>query len=245
MTSPVLTPLEIPESGSKVLVITAHPDDVDFGAGGTIAALTKKGIEVTYCITTDGHQGGEDNSISREEIRKIRRVEQSAAGKILGVNNIHYLGKDDGSIVPSLSLREDFVRIMRMTKPDILITQSPERNWTRMPASHPDHMAVGEVAVQAVYPDARNEFAFPHLLAEGLEPWTVPKIWIMSHHSPSHFLDVTENIELKFQALESHQSQTAHVTDLRERVTSWMTMASNAANLPEGRFAEVFFEVNA
>jgi LmbE family N-acetylglucosaminyl deacetylase len=110
MSSPVLTPLELPKSGSKVLVITAHPDDVDFGAGGTVATLTKLGVEVTYCITTDGHQGGEDESISREEMRKIRRVEQSAAGKILGVNTIHYLGKDDGSIVPSLSLREEFVR---------------------------------------------------------------------------------------------------------------------------------------
>jgi len=85
MSSPVLTPLELPKSGSKVLVITAHPDDVDFGAGGTVATLTKLGVEVTYCITTDGHQGGEDESISREEMRKIRRVEQSAAGKILGV----------------------------------------------------------------------------------------------------------------------------------------------------------------
>jgi len=114
-----------------------------------------------------------------------------------------------------------------------------------MPASHPDHIAVGEVAVQAVYPDARNQFAFPHLLKEGLEPWSVPKIWVMSHHSPSHYLDVTEKIELKFQALECHKSQTAHVTDLRERVTGWMSMASKAANLPEGRFAEMFFEVNA
>ncbi|MBM3682341.1 MAG: PIG-L family deacetylase, partial [Actinobacteria bacterium] len=145
MTSPVLTPLELPKSGSKVLVITAHPDDVDFGAAGTIASLTKLGAEVTYCITTDGHQGGEDASISRDEMRKIRRIEQSAAGQVLGVNNIFYLGKDDGSIMPSLELREEFVRIIRMTKPDILITQSPERNWARMPASHPDHLAVGEV----------------------------------------------------------------------------------------------------
>ena len=114
-----------------------------------------------------------------------------------------------------------------------------------MPASHPDHMAVGEVAVQAVYPDARNQFAFPHLLKEGLEPWSVPKIWVMSHHSPSHYLDMTEKVELKFQALECHKSQTAHVLDLRERVTSWMSMASKAANLPEGKFAEMFFEVNA
>ena len=245
MTSPVLTPLELPKSCSKVLVITAHPDDVDFGAAGTIATLTKLGVEVTYCITTDGHQGGEDASISRDEMRKIRRIEQSAAGQVLGVNNIFYLGKDDGSIMPSLELREEFVRIIRMTKPDILITQSPERNWARMPASHPDHLAVGEVAIQAVYPDARNQFAFPHLLKEGLEPWNVAKIWVMAHPSPTKYLDVTENVELKFKALQSHKSQTEHMTDLKERVTSWMTMASSAANLPEGRFAEMFFEVDA
>ena len=228
MNSPVLTPLEFPKPGSKVLVITAHPDDVDFGAAGTIALLVESGVEVTYCITTDGHQGGEDASISRDEMRKIRRKEQSNAAKVLGVKEVIYLGKDDGSIVPTLSLREEFVKVIRKVKPDVLITQSPERNWARMPASHPDHMAVGETAIQAVYPDARNQFAFPHLLKEGLEPWNVPKIWVMSHHSPTKYLDITENIELKFQALESHKSQTAHVEDLRERVTGWMTMASKA-----------------
>ena len=105
MTSPVLTPLEFPQPGSKVLVITAHPDDVDFGAAGTIALLVQSGVEVSYCITTDGHQGGEDASISRDEMRKIRRKEQSDAARVLGVKEVIYLGKDDGSIVPTLSLR--------------------------------------------------------------------------------------------------------------------------------------------
>jgi LmbE family N-acetylglucosaminyl deacetylase len=243
VTSPALTPLEIPKSGSKVLVITAHPDDVDFGAAGTIATLTNNGVQVTYCITTDGHQGGEDNSISRDEMRKIRRREQTEAGKVLGVTEIIFLGKDDGSVVPSLELREDFVKVIRQVKPDILITQSPERNWARMPASHPDHMAVGEVAVQAVYPDARNQFAFPHLLTQGLTPWEVNTIWVMSHHSPTHYLDVTNKIEDKFTALRAHASQTDHLDDLRDRVSGWMTMAAQAAKLPEGKFAEMFFEV--
>ena len=245
MTSPVLTPLEFPKPGSKVLVITAHPDDVDFGAAGTISLLVKSGVEVTYCITTDGHQGGEDASISRDEMRKIRRKEQSDAAKVLGVKEVIYLGKDDGSIVPTLSLREDFVKVIRKVKPDVLITQSPERNWARMPASHPDHMAVGETAIQAVYPDARNQFAFPHLLEEGLEPWNVPLIWVMSHHSPSNYVEITDVVEKKFEALKQHVSQTAHVQDLRERVTSWMTLAAKAANLPEGKLAEMFFVVNA
>jgi len=245
MSSPVLTPLELPKSGSKVLVITAHPDDIDFGAAGTIATLVKNGIDVTYCITTDGHQGGEDASITRDEMRKIRRSEQSAAGKVLGVEKIHYLGKDDGSIVPTLELREDFVRMIRKVQPDILITQSPERNWQRMPASHPDHMAVGEVAVQAVYPDARNQFAYPHLLNEGLEPWSVPTIWLLGHPSPSHYSEITENVELKFAALDAHISQTAQIDDLRERVTGWMSMGAKAAKLPEGKLAELFFVVNA
>ena len=245
MTSPVLTPLEFPQPGSKVLVITAHPDDVDFGAAGTIALLVQSGVEVSYCITTDGHQGGEDASISRDEMRKIRRKEQSDAAKVLGVKEVIYLGKDDGSILPTLSLREDFVKVIRKVKPNVLITQSPERNWARMPASHPDHMAVGETAIQAVYPDARNQFAFPHLLKEGLEPWNVPLIWVMSHHSPSNYVEITEVVEKKFEALNQHVSQTAHVQDLRERVTSWMTLAAKAANLPEGKLAEMFFVVNA
>jgi len=245
MTSPLLTPLELPKPGSKVLAITAHPDDIDFGAAATIARLTKNGVDVTYCITTDGHQGGEDESISREEMRKIRRKEQLDAASVVGVKDVIYLGKDDGSIFPSLSLREEFVKVIRKVKPDVLITQSPERNWARMPASHPDHLAVGETAIQAVYPDARNKFAFPHLLKEGLLPWNVSTIWVLAHHSPTHYLEITDLFETKIEALKKHVSQIPNVQEMTDRVRSWLTMAAKAAQLEENKLAEMFFVVNA
>jgi LmbE family N-acetylglucosaminyl deacetylase len=229
------------EKPSRVLVVTAHPDDVDFGAGGTIAKLRSAGTEVSYCICTDGHQGGEDPSISREEMRKIRRAEQIAAAKVLDVEDVAFLGFDDGNLFPTLTLRKAIVAQIRRVKPEVIITQSPERNWERIFASHPDHMAAGEAAMQAIYPDARNQFAFPDLLANGLEPWAVSEAWVMAHPAPNNFVDVTEFIDLKIEALRAHVSQTTQIPDLVERINNWGTMIAERAGLSEGRLAEAFF----
>ena len=182
-----------PRPGDRVLVVTAHPDDVDFGAGGTIRDWTSQGVEVTYLLCTDGHQGGIDELVSRTDMRVIRQAEQRAAGRELGVTDLRFLGHDDGSLFPTLALRREIVRHIRDVKPRVLLTQSPERNWQRIFASHPDHMAAGEAAVQAVYPDSRNIFAFPELLDEGLQPWTVEELWVMAHPNPNVFRDVTEH----------------------------------------------------
>lgn len=239
-----LSPLESVKSGTKILVITAHPDDVDFGAGGTIAQLVEAGAQVSYVITTDGNQGGEDASISREQMAQIRRAEQIAAGAALGVSDITFLGELDGSVFSTLDLRKKFVKQIRIAQPEILITQSPERNWERIFASHPDHLAVGESVVQAVYPDARNQFAFPELLAEGHAPWKVNQIWLLGHPNPNYYQVVTNQIEKKFAALAAHHSQTAHVDNLRELVTNWMQTVSERANLAKGELAEAFFVAN-
>jgi LmbE family N-acetylglucosaminyl deacetylase len=239
-----LSPLESVKSGTKILVITAHPDDVDFGAGGTIAHLIEQGAQVSYVITTDGNQGGEDASISRAQMAQIRRAEQIAAGLALGVTDITFLGELDGSVFATLDLRKKFVKQIRIAQPEILITQSPERNWERIFASHPDHLAVGEAAVQAVYPDARNQFAFPDLLAEGLAPWHVKQVWLLGHPNPNHYQIVTSQIEKKFAALAAHDSQTAHMENLRELVTGWMQTVAERANLNNGELAEAFFVAN-
>jgi LmbE family N-acetylglucosaminyl deacetylase len=119
--------------------------------------------------------------------------------------------------------------------------QSPERNWARIPASHPDHMAAGEAAIFAVYPDARNPFAHPALLAdEGLEAWTVHDVWVMGAPEPNHVVDVTDQVDLKLAALRAHDSQTAHMDDLDERIRGWMTAAAERGGLPDGRLAEAF-----
>jgi len=165
----------------KILVITAHPDDVDFGAGGTIARWVSEGHEVVYCLVTDGQAGGSDNTISREEMARIRRREQTAAAKVLGVHKLHFLGFPDGAVIADLALRREISAVIRIEKPDRVLTQSSERRYDRIYASHPDHLATGEAALCAVYPDARNEFAFPELLSErGLQhtPFPKPGSWL-------------------------------------------------------------------
>ena len=231
----------------RILFVTAHPDDLDFGAGGTIAQWTAKGIEVFYCICTNGDQGGEDPSVPREEMPKIRQREQRDAAKALGVpsENIEFLNHRDGWLVPTIELRKEIVRVIRKVKPQRMVIQSPERNWDRIPASHPDHMAAGEAAIQAVYPDARNAFAFEDLLKnEKLEPWRVREVWVMSHKEPDHFVDITDTFDLKIAALNAHVSQTAHNSEMPRMVREWGERNAKAQGLPDGRVAEVFKIVN-
>ena len=167
----------------RALVVTAHPDDVDFGAAGTIATWTDAGIEVTYCIVTDGDAGGFDPAVPRSEIPRIRRAEQTAAAAVVGVHDLEFLGYPDGALEVPIDLRRDISRVIRRVRPQRVLTQSPERVWDRLFASHPDHLAAGEATVCAVYPDARNPFAHPTLLADGLEAWTVSELWIMATSS--------------------------------------------------------------
>ena len=229
----------------RVLVVTAHPDDLDFGAAGTIAQWTAKGIEVSYCICTNGDQGGEDPDVPREEMPKIRQKEQRDAGKILGVTNIEFLNHRDGWLVPTIELRKQIVREIRKSKPQRMLVQSPERNWDRLFASHPDHVAAGEAAIQAVYPDSRNAFAFEDLLKdEGLQPWRVKEVWVMSTQNPDHFIDITSTFDKKISALNAHVSQTAHNENLENMVREWGEKNAQANNLPTGRIAEVFKIIN-
>lgn len=229
---------------SRVLVVTAHPDDVDFGAGGTIAQWTAKGIEVAYCIATNGDQGGEDPDLPRDQMPVIRQREQRAAGAILGVTDIEFLNYRDGWLEPTIELRKKIVKAIRRVKPDRMIIQSPERNWDRLGASHPDHMAAGEAAIQAVYPDARNRFAFMELLDEGLEPWRVKEVWVTSMITPNHYIDITETFPKKMAALHAHESQTAHNSELEKMVREWGERNAAVAGMPEGRIAEAFRVVN-
>ena len=230
-----------PEPVERVLVVTAHPDDVDFGAAGTIATWAAEGTEVTYCIVTDGDAGGFDPAVPRSEIPRIRRAEQVAAAACLGVNDVRFLGYRDGELAVTHELRRDISRVIRQVRPQRILIQSPERNWARLPTSHPDHMAAGEAAIFAVYPDARNPFAHPSLLNdEDLDAWTVHDVWVMGAPDPNRAVDVTDRFDLKVKALQAHESQTAHMDDLEERITQWSTMAAEQAGLPEGRLAEMF-----
>ena len=239
-----MTPLP-DEEIKRILVVMAHPDDCDFGAGGTIAQWTSRGIEVSYCIITNGDQGGEASDFPLEEMAQVRQREQRAAGKELGVDNVTYLNYRDGSLFPSLELRKDIVREIRRAKPDRMVVQSPERNWERIFASHPDHLAAGETAIQAVYPDARNPYAFTDLKDAGFEPWRVRELWITGSPQPNHYVDITETFPKKMAALRAHVSQTAHNNELEEMVRSWGEKNAEANGLPTGRIVEIFKVVNS
>jgi LmbE family N-acetylglucosaminyl deacetylase len=227
---------------ARVLVVTAHPDDVDFGAAGTVASWTRAGIEVAYCICTSGDAGGFDDT-PRHEMGPLREAEQRAAAKEVGVTDVRFLGYPDGRLTASLELRRDISREIRRFRPDRVLTASPEIWWRRIGASHPDHRAVGEAALAAVYPDARNPFAHPELLAdEGLEPWAAREIWLMAAPDEriDHIVDVTDTVERKIAALLSHVSQTGHMTDLEERIRSLGGIWARRFGLEPGRIGEAF-----
>jgi LmbE family N-acetylglucosaminyl deacetylase len=226
---------------ARVLSITAHPDDVDFGVAGTIARWTDAGIEVTYCVVTDGDAGGLDEDFPRSEIPALRRAEQVAAAKCVGVHDVRFLGYPDGLVEATLGLRRDLARVIRQVRPDRVVCPSPERNYARMPASHPDHRAVGSAALDAVYPDARNPFAFPELLAdEGLEAWVVPEVWISGGPASAHYVDVTETFPQKIAALQAHVSQVGQRDGLEGFLRERMARLAEQGGLPEGRLAEAF-----
>jgi LmbE family N-acetylglucosaminyl deacetylase len=226
---------------SRILVIAAHPDDVDFGAAGTVATWTDAGLAVSYCIVTNGDAGGSDRSVPRDEMATLRQAEQTAAAKQVGVHDLHFLGYPDGRVEPTLALRKDLARVIRLLRPERVLCQSPERNYARMGVSHPDHRAVGTCSLDAIYPDSRNPFAFPELLAEeNLEPWTVREIWIAGSPAPTHYVDITDTFGRKLAALRSHASQIKDPDGLEEMLRSWLSRAAAAGGLPEGRLAEAF-----
>ena len=229
----------------RVLVVSAHPDDSDFGASGTIAQWVAKGIEVAYVFCTNGDQGGEESGFTKEEMPAIRQSEQRAAGAAIGVTDITFLNYVDGHLEATIELRKDLVRQIRISKTDRMVCQSPERNWDRIGASHPDHLAAGEASIQAVYPDARNPFAFSDLLEEeGLQPWRVKEVWVVAFPDPDHFVDITDTFDLKMKALFAHKSQTAHNENLEVMVREWGQRNAGIGGLPEGRIAEAFKIVN-
>ena len=236
----MLQPSEI----ERVLVVTAHPDDVDFGSAGTVANLTDAGAEVVYCLVTDGQAGGFDHSIPRDEMAAIRREEQTKAAAEVGVTQLHFLGYMDGTVEVSMLLRHDISRVIREVRPQVVIAQSPIRNLDSTYGSHPDHTATGEATMCAVYPDARNPFAFPGMPCAELEDWKVAEVWIPfgpgADGALAGVVDITNQMERKLRALHCHVSQHVDAAAIDERVREWNRANAEQHGLPEGRSAEIF-----
>ncbi len=228
----------------RVLIVNAHPDDVDFTCSATVATFVDLGIDVRYLIVTNGEAGGSDRSQSRTEMAQIRQDEQRAAAASVGVQEVIFLGYPDGRLEPTIELRRDISRVIRRLRPDLVIAPSPERNWWVIYASHPDHLVAGEATVNAVYPDARNPFAHPELLEEGLEPHSVANLWIMAAPESNIAVDITDRFAAKVGALACHKSQGGDHPDIEVRMREWGRTNGSAAGLLEGRMAELFWSIS-
>ena len=224
----------------RILVVTAHPDDVDFGASGSVARWTDAGIEVAYCIATSGEAGGSDRSVPRTAMVEIREAEQRAAAKVVGVSDVTYLRHPDGRLMATIELRRDISRVIRRVRPQRVVCQPPDRNYQRIYASHPDHLAAGDAALAAVYPDARNPFAHPELLDEGFEPWSVPEVYMMTAAATDVYVDITDTVDRKVDALMSHVSQLPDPGAIADMIRNWGVSIAQQGGLPDGRLAEGF-----
>jgi LmbE family N-acetylglucosaminyl deacetylase len=229
------------EDIARVLVVTAHPDDADFGAAGTIAGWVDAGLAVTILLCTHGEQGGFDDN-NRDQMPAIREHEQVAASAALGVKDVRFLpGHRDGWLEPSWELQRQIVEVIRDVQPQRVLIQSPERWYDRIQASHPDHLAAGEAAIRAIYPAAENRFAWPELIDKGLQPWHVSEVWIMAHPEMTHAVDITDTFDRKLAALQAHASQTGHMGEqLEGMLRGWASGLAEMSGLGQGRLAECF-----
>ncbi|BCW59494.1 MULTISPECIES: PIG-L deacetylase family protein [Micrococcaceae] len=233
------------ERVERVLCFTAHPDDIDFGAAGTIAAWTAAGVEVSYCIMTDGDAGGFD-PVDRERITELRTGEQQRAAALVGVKEIHYLHELDGYLEPTHGVIKQVVKLIREVRPDIVLTMHPERNWDRLQKSHPDHLAAGEAVTRAVYPAVENPFAYPELAEAGLDAYKLPWLWFICSPDAreNHFVDVSTHVDAKLDAIRVHASQHPDIEGMERVVRGQMLTNGQRAGLPAGTSAEGFHVVS-
>lgn len=200
----------------RVMVITAHPDDAEFGAGGTIARLVKQGREVTYVIVTNGDKGSSDRTMTPERLARIREAEQRQAARVLGVERVELLGYEDGEVEDTRQLRLDVTRQIRKWRPGLVITQNPHRTMN-LYASHRDHRITAGVVLDCVYPLARDHMSFPELMPE-YEPHKVREVYVMQWENPQLVVDISETMDLKIKALACHQSQLPDFGSVEARV---------------------------
>jgi LmbE family N-acetylglucosaminyl deacetylase len=193
----------------RALCIVAHPDDVEFYCGGTALMLARLGVVVDLVLATSGDKGTRDATKSRAKVARIREREQEAAAEILGIKRLKFLRHPDAELVESLELREEFVREIRTTKPDLLLTFDPNVAYRY----HPDHRVVGRVALDAAWPSARDPLTFPDSGA----PHETAEVWCFAGPDPTLEINVGDVLSAKIDARLAHASQTGSAAALRHR----------------------------
>ena len=223
----------------RILVILAHPDDPEFFCGATLARWARAGHTINYALLTCGDKGRNDSNkhIPGNELCALRHIEERAAADVLGVQEVIFLDREDGYLIPDLSLRKEVVRLIRRFKPDILMTCDPQNLFATYGLNHPDHRAAGQVVLDAVFPAAGNELFFPELITEGWMPHTPKEIWASLTSQPNVVLDVTDTWDIKIRALKEHLSQIGDLDKFEERMRSRRAEDSTADS---PRFEEKF-----
>lgn len=232
-----LEDIRIPDDGDRpnkrALVLAAHPDDSEFGAAGTLALWARDGWEVYYVICTDGSKGSDDLAMTPDRLVPLRKEEQRAAARLLGVKEVFFLDYVDGELAYTREFVRDVVRAIRTIRPHSVFSHDPNQIVRNAFINHPDHRCTGTVALDSVYPLARNRRTFPELLEEGLEPHSAREVYLWSTSEINHSVDITEVIDLKLEALSKHASQIAEMETRLDQIRSFWRNE-------EGRYLENF-----
>jgi LmbE family N-acetylglucosaminyl deacetylase len=188
---------------ADVMVISPHPDDAEYGVAGTVARWTKEGKKVVYVVVTNGDKGTSDPNMDPKKLAQIRQKEQRAAGDLLGVSEVLFLGHPDQGVEDTPEFRKEIVRLIRQYRPDTVVTADPYRRYIW----HRDHRITGQVVLDAVFPYARDRLAYPDLIEEGLQPHRVREMLFWAAEDINYRSDITDTFDLKVKALRCHDSQ--------------------------------------
>jgi len=230
-----------PEPPARLLVIAAHPDDIEFVVAGTVAKWVRAGAQARYVLVTSGDAGTHKSGITRQDLARQREGEQRAAARVVGVDEVVFLGYPDGMVQPTLDLRRDLVREIRRFRPDTAICFDPTKLYSGGSfINHPDHRAVGQAAIDAISPTAAMPLAFPEMCEEGLEPHRVRRIMLASASAPDTWIDISETIGAKIEALRQHASQLGEPRDYDRLLRNWAAEAGAPVGLP---CAEAFMRI--
>jgi LmbE family N-acetylglucosaminyl deacetylase len=222
----------------RILCIAAHPDDHEFTIGGSVARWTREGREVAFCLVTTGGAGVNEHTPSSEGLIPVREKETRAAAKILGVKDVVLLGYPDGTLEPTLGMRRDLTRVIRRFRPDIVVCSDPTVRWYGNEyLNHPDHRAVADAALDAVFPSSETRAIFTDLLGEGLQPHKVKQVFIAGALEPDVFVDITATLGAKCRALKAHRSQVGKGEWVDQLLKSWALRDGKRVGV---RYAEAF-----
>ncbi|MEJ7654179.1 MAG: PIG-L deacetylase family protein [Chloroflexia bacterium] len=215
-----------------VLVVVAHPDDMEFTCGGAIAKWADAGSSVHLVVATSGDKGTKDRETSPHTMADIREREQAEAAKVLGIQKLTFLRHRDGELEVSMAFRNQLSSVIRTTSPEALVTHDPWRAYQ----IHPDHRAIGTVSIDAIVA-ARDHLYVPEQLLAGLEPHHTSHIFLFSTDSPDHLEDVSDFMDRKMDALGCHHSQLDHLPNWRDRVIEWCRLTGERIGVS---YAEAF-----